>query len=153
MKPFYSDTRSQTALKLAALEWLNTPFVPHANVCGAGVDCVNLCAQIYIQTGFLKSFTPPKYVMDGGKHNTDSQLLEWIEISGRFQLVQKSEPVQTGDLLCFKTGKSAHHTGLITNAPHFLHCLFNRKVTISTLSDRTFQRVLVAVYRPMEVVA
>jgi cell wall-associated NlpC family hydrolase len=152
VKEFYGSAERQAALKIAASMWVGTPFVAHANICGAGVDCVNLCAQIYMATGFLKEFNPPKYVMDGGHHNVESQLEKWIVDSGRFVRLDADGPDRylPGDLHTFKIGRSAHHAGLVVDGPHFLHCLFDRKVTLSTLVDRTFNRIHVATYRPNE---
>lgn len=153
---FFDCPQARERLAHHALKWVGTPFVPHAAILGAGVDCVNLCAQIYMACGFIEGFTPPTYSMDGGKHNAESQLTAWLDRDGRFWKLEaeargdaRPTNYQPGDLLCFTTGRSAHHTGIVVHDVHFVHCLFSRRVIVSTLADKTFRRRLTAVYRPI----
>lgn len=152
MRTFFNNPARLHQLQTAARGWIGTPFVPHACIAGAGVDCVNLCAQIYQATGFLGAIQFPAYTMDGGKHNVRSQLIEFLE--GRNDFVRVPAPitgdVRPGDLLCFTTGRSAHHTGIMLDLPLFIHSLFSRSVTLGNLRDRSFARRLTAVYRPVE---
>jgi hypothetical protein len=67
-QPFFADDGSRNRLVAIARQWLGTPFAPHACIRGAGVDCVHLCAAIYIEAGFLERFSAPKYTLDGGNH-------------------------------------------------------------------------------------
>lgn len=45
----------RTRIACTAREWIGTPFVPHARIKGAGVDCVNLPAAILIEAGVIES--------------------------------------------------------------------------------------------------
>lgn len=150
MKPFFDSETKLAMVRCHAEKWINTPFVPHGRICGAGADCVNICAAVYIESGFISEFNPPAYSMDGGKHNEESQLVRWIEDSRKFEKLKFEAELQSGDLLCFKTfAKSAHHVGLVLKAPEFIHCLYGHKAMVSSLKDRTFKRMFFAAYRPI----
>ncbi|NJM13075.1 MAG: hypothetical protein HC889_15510 [Synechococcaceae cyanobacterium SM1_2_3] len=150
MRDYFTDAERVQKLRAAARRWLGTPFIPHARICQAGVDCVNLCAELYRATGFLGPVCLPGYSMDGGKHNPESQLEKWLEDSARFRLLAKDADLLPGDLITFKIGRSAHHAGMILDGPHFIHCLFGRTVTLGTLVDGTFRRILHHGFRPLE---
>jgi hypothetical protein len=150
VKPFFSTPERLGRLELEAARWVGTPFSPHAAVCGAGVDCVNLAAQLLSACGHATEFLMPKYVMDGGKHNRTSQLTDYLNARKDFGQVLEPEP-EPGDVLCFKLGRSSHHCGLMLAGKRFIHALYGRKVAIASLSDRTFARSLSAIYRPVEV--
>lgn len=148
MKPFFESHDRRVKLVHSALEWLGTPFAPHAAVKGAGVDCVWLAARIYIESGFLAEFNPPDYTMDGGAHNDLSPVLNWIERSGKFQQMEDGE-LQIGDLLCFRMGRSVHHVGVVMTATTFLHVYRGYPVMESRLDDPTWSKRLAAVFRPL----
>jgi cell wall-associated NlpC family hydrolase len=159
VKPHFDDWKRVEMLRLAAEGWIGTPFVAHAAIRGAGVDCVNLCAELLKSASFnVDKSGWPRYVIDGGKHNRDSQLLAWLDGNASFTCIWKREPdraytvadAMPGDLLCFTMGRSAHHTGLLIGGTKFIHCLFAKRVMLATLADATFNRRLTAVYRPME---
>lgn len=149
MNSYFADPQRLAHLRRLARGWLGTPFVPHARIQGAGVDCVNLCAALYLSAGFFTTFDPGQYAMDGGKHNLASQLTHWLDASGRFALLPPAAAPLPGDLLCFKLGRSAHHCGLVLDGPHFIHSLYGRRVAMATLADGTFAKMLHAVYRPV----
>lgn len=151
---FSSATRCELFTSEAG-RWLGTPFIPHAAVRGAGVDCVNLGREIYRACGLTFPQSLPNYSMDGGKHNPESQLIAWLEASGGFRHIGDRSQVglvDLGDTLCFKIGRSAHHTGFSVGGTQFVHCLFGREVMVGDLRDKTFLRCLAAIYRPLEVV-
>jgi len=147
MKFFDSPDRLKQ-LSYEACRWLDTPFAPHASVCGAGVDCVHLVAAIYRACGVLAEFRPPKYTLDGGSHNQESQLLAWFNAHPRFARVNSPG---VGDALCFNLGLSEHHAGLVLSEGHFIHVLPRRQVIISHLQEKYYSRRITAIYRPMEV--
>lgn len=161
--PDYFGTEEKRALALAvARRWIGTPFVPFARVCGAGVDCVQLCGAFYIECGLVDHFTPPAYHLDAGSHRETSQVLEYIEtLPKKLRLLWASPvgaseipPVIIGDLLCFKFGRIVHHVGMVISdaggptPPEFLH-VFRRGVACACpLDDPAWLSRLVAVYRP-----
>ncbi len=139
-----------------AREWIGTPFVPHARIKGAGVDCVNLPAAILIETGVIEFVFTGPYTIDAGRHAPASLLGIWLRQDGRFEEWPVDEapdpltPLLEGDVLCFRFGHGvAHHVGLVTSpAGDFVHCLRRHGVIQSTLQDPTYRNLLTNHFRP-----
>jgi len=148
VKAFYQDRTRQADLLREAQEWMGTPFLPHAQVKGGGVDCVWLAASLYIGTGHLTEFKPGTYTMDGGQHNPLSQVTAWLERSERF--VRAEFPPEVGDLLCFRIGKCVHHVGVVLTEKTFLHVIQGYTVRESHIDDPTWRKRLAMIYRPVE---
>lgn len=148
MKAYFASDQRQARLAYCAGLWLGTPFVPHGNLRGAGVDCVHLVEGIYLETGFFRNGVRfPGYSMDGGQHQEKSQLVTWLDESADFAPAQTVLP---GDTLCFRLGRSAHHAGLALPSGRFIHCYYRRSVMVADLADHTWRRALAAIFRPME---
>jgi cell wall-associated NlpC family hydrolase len=154
---FFNTPDRQDEFAKAAMRWHGTPFIHHAAVLGAGVDCVNLGREAYRMCGLVFDQALPGYTLDGGKHNPESQLVAWLIESGRFVKVwdpqtsilnPPSSLVSSGDTLCFKLGLSAHHAGFCIGGTQFVHCLFKREVMLGDLRDKTFARWLHSIWRP-----
>jgi cell wall-associated NlpC family hydrolase len=146
----YANSWDQARLIQVARRWLGTPFIPHACIPGAGVDCVQLVTAIYWETRAIEERQLPDYTMDGGEHRSSSQVLEWLEASTRFERLTPGAAVQSGDLACFRMGRVPHHVGLILQPPIFIHAMRNYGVIESRLDDPTFAKRLTAVYRPVQ---
>ena len=158
MKPFFSTPERLALLEREATSWIGTPFVPHACIKGAGADCVNPPGKTLVVCGHLKDFTLPRYSMDGGKHNAESQLNKYLDGHTQFACVwRRGEPRVTaspGDIFTLKSAvgnRSAHHAGLVYKPGQVIHCLFQRKIVSWSIADPVLQRLLDAIYRPIEV--
>lgn len=147
---FFASDALRARLLVEATRWIGTPFCPHARVRGAGVDCVNLAAALLQSCGHAAEYQFPRYVMDGGKHNATSQLTDYLDSRKDFSLVERSAGPVCGDVLCFILGRSSHHCGVMLHGKTFIHALYGRKVAFATLADKTFERSLIAVYRPIQ---
>lgn len=160
---FFDDEERRARLAAEALRWIGTPFVSRAAVCRGGVDCVHLCAEIYRAVGFLDGpLVAPAYAMDCGHHMNRSLTIEWIEESGKFDLVVRVEGtaifsgglrirpdvIRPGDALCFRNGRVAHHAGLQITDGTFIQAHRRYGVIVSPTADPTMLERLVAVYRP-----
>jgi cell wall-associated NlpC family hydrolase len=144
--PFFVSTQQVSRLIAITHEWEGTPFSPHGALKGAGVDCVNYPALVYQELGFLPDYKFPPYTMDGGAHLAKSAVIEWVEASGKFDLV--SGAPQPGDLLLFKVGRNVeHHCGLLIQSNVFTHCLFRRAVCVDAFTG--WRRQFTRAYRPM----
>lgn len=149
--PVFDSETMQRRLHSVALSWIDTPFVAHACIKGAGVDCVHLAANVLIEAGCDFIFNPPSYAIDGGNHLALSKIVSWIEGSGKFNLIPTADfPVLIGDVLLFRVGKVTHHVGVKVTASTFLHALRHRGVIESNVADPTWARRLSCAYRPME---
>lgn len=160
MTAFFANWNRVERLRFESEAWLGTPFVPYAAIRGAGVDCVNLCAELLKGCGFEVPANQawPRYAIDGGKHNRDSQLTAWLDNNRGFARVwmrgeaahYTAAVAMPGDVLCFRLGRSAHHAGLLVAGTKFVHAMFGRKVMFATLADLSFSRRIESVYRPLE---
>jgi cell wall-associated NlpC family hydrolase len=109
-----------------------------------------LVAAIFWETGAIDDRRFPDYTMDGGEHRNSSQVIEWLEASGRFERLAPGTEPQTGDLACFRMGRVPHHVGLVLLPPIFIHAMRNYGVIESRLDDPTYAKRLMAVYRPVQ---
>ncbi len=148
MKPYYQDRVRQAELLACAQEWMGTPFRPFSHVQGMGVDCVWLAAGLYLETGHLAAFKPGPYTMDGGQHNALGMVIAWLEQNSRFQKAEA--PLEVGDLLCFRMGRSVHHVGVVLTERTFLHVCEGYTVSEARIDDPTWKKRLACVYRPVE---
>lgn len=148
MKAYFAGRERQALLLAEAQEWYGTPFVPHARVKGSGVDCVQLAAGLYISTGLLPDFKPGRYEMDGGQHNSYSQVISWLEGNASFQRAEM--PLQVGDLLCFRMGRQVHHVGVVLTERTFVHVCQGYTVREAWIDDSTWRKRLTAIFRPMD---
>jgi cell wall-associated NlpC family hydrolase len=147
MSPYFDRPDRVALLEASAHTWLGTPFVPHGDVCHAGVDCVHLPLRIYAECGLALDRAFPSYTMDGGDHRGSSQVIEWLEGDPGFV---RTRDTQAGDLGCFRIGRVPHHVGLVLSPTTFVHAMRNYGVIISRLDDPTFARRLMAFYRPLQ---
>jgi cell wall-associated NlpC family hydrolase len=149
MSAYFTPDRA-VELEKDARRWLGTPFVPRASIRGAGVDCVNLAAQLYIGAGLLERFEMPSYSMDEGQHAECSKLLLWLQSNPNFERLLELKNICVGDLLCFRIGRTEHHAGIALAGNRFIHAQNRGAVIITTLADPIFKRCLKAVFRPVE---
>lgn len=150
MKPFFSSPERIEQLQFHAVKLLDTPFAPFAMVPGVGIDCIHVNAWVYLKTGFLKSFEPPRYSLDSGKHAGVSQLVGWLDSSDQFER-QDAGIEAAGDAICFNMGMSEHHVALMLDGKKFIHVLamHRGRVIISSLDEVYYKRRVTAVYRPI----
>jgi cell wall-associated NlpC family hydrolase len=153
LNPFFKGHGRAVLLECAAKPWIGTPFVAHSQVVGAGVDCVHLCAALYLATGALDKFQPPAYALDGGHHNASSQVTDWLDKHPSFKRMSRPSidagALEPGDLLCFRFGKTEHHVGVLLHHGRFVHAPFRRLVEYSSINEGVYRKCLQAVYRPM----
>lgn len=137
-----------------AHSWLGTPFVPHACIRRAGVDCVHLCAAIYIELGVIERFDPPRYTLDGGKHAPASLVMAWLAAHPEFEKLDNSklDTLRAGDLLSFAFARNqTWHVGIFLGGVNrsFLHAIHGSGVVESSLTEPFWAHKLTAVFRPM----
>lgn len=149
MTPFFNTDDARELLRSEAQSWVGTPFVPHAMVKQAGVDCVHLAAGIYLACGAMTEFKPPRYAIDGGQHNSKSQVLAFLDDNLCFEKLADQKPV-AGDCVCLWLRGTIHHVGLMLDDQRFIHVLQNRRAEISSLAEPFWSTRVKAVYRPVK---
>lgn len=150
MNPIFSTPQRIKTLDLEARSWVGTPFAAHAMVKGAGADCVHLVAGIFLKLGVIKTFEPPKYMLDEGGHAENSKALAWFESHPQFDLLDDAAKLQPGDIIAMKIARVEHHIGLMLEHGDFVQALYRRRVLVSNLRESLFAKNITAIYRPME---
>jgi hypothetical protein len=103
-----------------AMDWLRTPYISEARVKGAGTDCAQFLAGVYINAGVLKPFDVPHYPGQWHLHSSEERYLREItkyakEIEG---------PPLPGDIAVFHVKKAYAHAGIVVDWPQtIIHCL------------------------------
>lgn len=146
---YFDSPLKQARLVEAARRWLGTPFHPHACLQAVGVDCVNLLTAILKEAGAIDGWSFPNYSMDGGNHQDNSQVVQWLDAHPRFERLAPEVIIQPGDVLCFRFGRVPHHVGLLLESNRFLHAMRHYGVIESQLDDPTFAKRLEHTYRPV----
>jgi cell wall-associated NlpC family hydrolase len=143
---FFADPTRRAHFEHELRSWIGTPFHGHACIRGAGVDCIHLLGEVYVATGFLESYSFPKYALDGGAHAPASLVIEWLHKSGCFVQVEAPEP---GDLLCFAFKRLAWHVGgcIGGHQNSFIHAIAGAGVCEDHLP---WSKRLTRIYRPMK---
>jgi len=139
MTPYYNTPEKIASLAAAASRWLGTPFRENSAICGprGGVSCHNLVSQLYIETGAVPPFTPPRGSARRLLHNPADTILAYIDtaLAAHFMRVEpearsrKSEAgkdtppsaalssalcplVAPGDLLVLREGRIGKHVAI-----------------------------------------
>jgi cell wall-associated NlpC family hydrolase len=148
---FHSSEKQQQLIQVAR-GWLGTPFHAFANIRGAGVDCVHLCGEIYLEAGVVTNYEFPRYVMGGGDHRHTSQITQWMDhqLALVFRRLPATAELLIGDFLGFTIGRVIHHCGVFLGDRRFIHAMRSYGVIESSIEDTTFSKRLAAVYRPIK---
>lgn len=133
----------------SAQRWRGTPFFGHARVLGNGVDCVNLVAALYQESGLCGDLVLPDYSLDSGNHDDASVLVSFVAALGVFEPLPLTSELGFGDLLGFKLGRCVHHCGVMLRGVQFIHVYRGANTTLSLLDDPTWRRKLACAFRPM----
>src|SRR5437899_3649351 len=125
-----------------ALTWVKTPYVDHAGVKGAGVDCAHLPLRVYQAVGLIPyDFVAPHYTPQQWlKHKTRDTAFEDIVLDWAEREITEEE-VQPGDFVLYKIVNSWTHGAIVINWPHFLlHPIVGQGVVGSTSEEGFLRR-------------
>ena len=151
---YFSTTERIKTLEQAAAGWRGTPFVPNAAIKGHGVSCQKLVGHILMDTGFLPAeFDLPAEPMNWSQAHTDSLLEAFMaRHADCFALVNLPayQHALPGDVLGIRYGGCVHHCGLVLSNGSFVHCLRDRGVLISHLSEPVYMRLVKKIWRPLQ---
>ncbi|MBI3878965.1 MAG: hypothetical protein HY301_02745 [Verrucomicrobia bacterium] len=171
MTPYFNTPEKLAALAVEQSSWAGTPWHRNAALKGVGADCVQWIGAGLVNVGHLPHFTPPRYNVDGGHHESDSALVTWLAQQGKFfarvDLAEASVggcvncgaapnpprlyQCEPGDVLCFclHTGRIEWHAGWFRGEGKVLHTLEGHSIVEQSLGDSTYNRRLKAVFRPV----
>ncbi|HTI72346.1 MAG TPA: hypothetical protein VMF06_20395 [Candidatus Limnocylindria bacterium] len=143
-KPYFQSEDRVAALRVAAQRWMGTPWCYGSAACGRGVDCIRLCAEIYIETGALpKGATIPIRGFSSRKVAAVHQRLAFLGSFARFE-----GELLPGDLIMF-SGERIHFA-IALSAEEAVHCLSNTGVTTIRTGDAAFANALNSIWTPIE---
>ncbi|MGH7089087.1 MAG: hydrolase [Stellaceae bacterium] len=113
----------RAAVIAEAESWIGTPFHHHAAVKGAGVDCLNLLAEVCRRAGVLGAIDIPHYPQDWHLHRDAERFLD-----GLMQYAREIEgPPQPGDIALFRFGRVFSHGAIVVAWPSLIHANFMAK--------------------------
>jgi cell wall-associated NlpC family hydrolase len=111
-----------------AISWLNTPYHHHADVKGAGVDCVMLMVRVYGACGLIGTDVDPRpYPHDWHMHRSDEIYLGGVEA-----LAESVETPLPGDIALFQFGRCVSHGALVIEWPLVLHAYIEHGAVVLT---------------------
>lgn len=115
----WTEERERLAIA-AAHSWAGTKHVNRLAIRGAGIDCVNLIAEIMIAAGLIQRRRLPFYDERLGALR-ERNIIEDLLLN-HFNAVRISpdEPPKFGDIVVCKCGRQTNHVGMII-AGQFWH--------------------------------
>lgn len=114
-----------------ARTWIGTPYVPQAQVKGAGCDCAGFVVGVGKELGLI----PPGF--DPGAYREQDLGILYRHLEGVFEAC---DPV-AGAVLCFRVGERCRHLGICTGAG-VVHVYGRRYgVTEHTLTEHWLKRL------------
>lgn len=103
-----------------ALSWLGTPHVREARIKGVGVDCAELLAGVFINSGLLEPFAIPHH---GALWHLHASREVYLEEIGEYLYPKDSAPLP-GDVALFHVKRAYAHGGIVIDWPtKIIHCL------------------------------
>ena len=107
-----SAADSRQAIVAEALRWEGTPYHHHGRLCGVGVDCAMLLAEVYRAAGLTAEIDPGHYAPDWHLHRSEEQFLAWVQIAGARPVAQPGP----GDVGVWRFGRTYSHGGIVVAA-------------------------------------
>ena len=115
-KWFFEEPKNVEALKASLDSWLGTPYKHLKGVKGqyGGVDCIHMVVAAYKECGADKGrhVHIPRYRPDWHMHTGESLIIAGITKQYKVEEIKDYHDVMNGDLVLFKWGKHAAHSGI-----------------------------------------
>lgn len=161
-----SDPVMAAAIVTECESWLGTPFVQHGHFKGrsGGVDCIRFVREVFANVGVPQDVPWPEYRIDESLHMREPKLERFLDSHPRVQKMARLEddargkavlldrvPLMPGDILGIRFGEVMFHLGIAVGGRKFIHCVRVRGVVDCYTDDSTFERRIIAVYRPLAV--
>lgn len=129
-----------------ARTWLGTPFSPHASTKGVGCDCVTFALAVYKAAGAAPLDAElPRYRIDRGAHNPDSQLLAWLQAC---PWLRREESPGLGSVVAMRVGASEHHVALLVGEHAIVHVWQSRGCVEYDTRTPLFRRTVHSYWGP-----
>ena len=114
MKYFNESEENLRKLKQSLDEWKGTPYKHWCGVKGQGCDCIHFVARVYEEMGY-GPFDIKPYPRDWNLHNEEELLFNGILKQLPCDVLPIDIPLQNGDVILYKFGKTISHSGIYFN--------------------------------------
>ncbi|MFZ5658775.1 MAG: hydrolase [Pseudomonadota bacterium] len=118
--------RQRAAVVREALSWLRTPYHHHADVKGAGADCIMLLIRVYHACGLIPDVDPRPYPHDWHLHRDEERYLD-----GVLRYARPVKQPQPGDVALYRFGRCISHGAIVTRWPQVVHAYLGQGVILS----------------------
>lgn len=108
-------TDQRAAVVAEAKTWLNTPFADCARVKGAGVDCGQFLAAVYLAAGIISEAAIDPYSPQWHLHHEQERYLEELERNGAHEIPESE--VGAGDIVVYRQGRTFSHGAIVIEWP------------------------------------
>lgn len=155
-----SEAQERARVVAAGRSWIATPFHDCARVKGAGVDCLQLIAAAFIESGVSEPVEIPDYSPQWHMHRGDPLYREGIE---RFMdpvgdpdderswserlAADPAWRLEPADVWIVTYGRAFSHAGLITDFPKVLHAFAPYRAVVEGEIPTEVSRRPMRVYR------
>jgi cell wall-associated NlpC family hydrolase len=112
-----------------AMDWIGTPYMHHARVKGAGVDCAQFPIAVYSACSVFEAFDLD-YGHQWHLHRDDERYLDYVQGIGD---AITREDVRAGDFAIWKWGRSFSHGGIMLDEARVIHAYIGVGVTIDEI--------------------
>jgi cell wall-associated NlpC family hydrolase len=122
------DTYAEQRAKVITIakSWLGTPYHPMGRVKGAGIDCLTLLAEVYVEAGIIQAMEIPYYPHDWHLHKGQERYLEGLR---RYTREIDTLPLP-GDIALWKFGRCMSHGAIVMEWPIIIHAYVGRACTL-----------------------
>lgn len=128
-----TESEQRASVASEALTWLGTGYHHHGRIKGVGVDCAQLLCAVFEACGLVPHVEPGMYPVDWHLHRSEEMFSAWLAKYAR--LCAPGEPVQGGDVLLFKFGRTFSHGSICVGDDTVVHAYIKRGVMLSRLSE------------------
>jgi len=141
-KWFFEDPENDRKLKEALDSWVGTPYRHLTGVKGqyGGCDCIHMVVGAYKECGADKGnpIFIPKYAPDWHLHTGESLIVVGITKQYKVEEIKDYTKVMNGDLILFKWGRHAAHSGIYYNGVVYQSLIDIGVETRAYLGDKEF---------------
>lgn len=114
-----------------ARRWVGTPYHDRGRICGVGVDCAMLPAEVYHAVGLIPllemDYSPQWY-----QHRDEELFLDWVRPHAR---EIPREQLAAGDFVIWRFGRTFSHGAIVVEPPVIIHALVRGRAVIEDNMD------------------
>jgi cell wall-associated NlpC family hydrolase len=115
-----------------AQSWLRTKWAHGCRVKGAGVDCGQLIAACFVNTGLVEDFCIGSYPRDWMLNRSEERFLQVVQA----RLRQVDGPPQPGDVAVWKYGRCFSHGAVVIAWPSVIHAHVRARCVVVADADK-----------------